>query len=113
MFDKRRLDTAGAMGAGVLGMPCPDDIGPKNIEWEYISLDFDGVPSVAKCRKILKAGKGLDGNGYYGLPRAWPEGNDKFAVDCLQYRNRTVEKHSLTLNQAIEEFRDLGYRCGG
>ena len=113
MFDERQLNTLGALEAGILGKPAPDDIAPDGIKWERVSLDFDGVPDEDWCKEILASGKGLDGNGYYGLPRAWPETNGKYAVDCLQYRERTVEKHGLTIEEAIDEFIELAEGCRG
>lgn len=112
-MDKRKLSTEQVLYSGILDKEPPEDIAPNNIEWEEISLDFDGIPNDERCKEILLSGKGIDGNGYYGLPRVWQEGDGKYAVDCLQYRNRTFEKHGLTLDEAIYDFTYVAEECVG
>jgi len=111
-FNTLRLDTLGAINYGVLNREAPDDIAPPNISWVDISCDWD-MPSENKIRRLLTSGKGLDGNGYYGLPRAWREGRNKYAIDCMQYHQRTVEIHNLTLNEAVEKFCEIASECQG
>lgn len=108
-MDYRRLDTLGALGAGILSKPVPEtDLPDKRKEHR---CDIDKLDKDA-LRAALTAGKLLSLFEYYGCVYAW-SAKSRHHGRLLQYRSVTEKPDFKSVDELIDWFIDTGHSVAG
>lgn len=107
-MDNRRLDTAGVLASGILGIDAPKSKCPDSAALTDV---YDCEWTVDELRTGLQAG-GLSGAMYYGCWTIWKT-EAGYSGELFQYRAVTDSFVDASLDAALEKAEEWAENCQG
>jgi len=113
-MDPRRLDTAGVIASGILGIPAPTTGIPEDRETVSASGEnYEGFIGVEAVVAAVEAGNVVSASNYYGIPSAWRASEGVYRGTLLQYRAITEDPTFATVDELAEWFEEKYHETYG
>lgn len=114
-MDYRRLDTAGVIASGIIGMPAPkteiprdrDEFDPSTGAYGESLVELDQIVAAIERGEVITC------SNYYGIPYAWKQADGVYRGTLLQYRAISEDPTFATANECAEWYRDRHWQTYG